>query len=218
MSESASKEPTAMAEPVSSTRLAAQPRLLARAAAILELEGLDAVQARRVAAEAECSVGTLYNVFGDIDGLIVAVNAETLGLLGEAVRAGAEATAGQGLGDRMQALATAYMRFALDNRRRWEAVFKHRLPPGRPVPPSYLEDQARLLAVIEVVLGGVVPDRERRATAARALYGAVHGIVALALDDRLGGQMMRELEVQLAFIVEVAARGLNAGPQAGTGS
>ncbi len=201
-----------MTEPVSSKRLAAQPRLLARATAILEREGLEAVQARRVAAEAECSVGTLYNVFGDIDGLIVAVNAETLGMLGEAVRAGADASAGQGLGGQMHALATAYMRFALDNRRRWEAVFKHRMPSGRPVPPSYLEDQARLLAVIEIVLAEVLPDRERRSAAARALFGAVHGIVALALDDRLGGQMMRELEAQLAFIVDVAARGLVAAP------
>lgn len=208
-----------MAEAVSTTRLAAQSKLLARAAAILEQEGLDAVQARRVAAEAECSVGTLYNVFGDIDGLILAVNAGTLGKLGEAVRAGADATSGQGLEARMHALAIAYMHFALDNRHRWEAVFKHRLPPGRQVPPSYLEDQSRLIMVIEVVLGDVVPDRGRRATAARALFGAVHGIVALALDDRLGGQMMRELEAQLAIIVEVAARGLLAGQlSAGAGT
>ena len=202
-----------MSEPLSTTRHAAQPRLLARAAAILEQEGLEAVQARRVAAEAECSVGTLYNVFGDIDGLIVAVNAGTLAMLGEAVRSSAEATSGQGLEARMHALAMAYMRFALDNRRRWEAVFKHRLPPGRPAPPSYLEDQTRLLAVIEIVLGDVVRDPARRASAARALFGAVHGIVALALDDRLGGQMMRELEVQLSFIVEIAARGLLSAPR-----
>lgn len=212
MSQGAIEETKIMAESGTTSRHAAQPRLLARAAAILEQEGLEAVQARRIAAEAECSVGTLYNVFGDIDGLIVAVNAETLAMLGQAVRAGAEATTSEGLGDRMHALAMAYMRFALDNHRRWEAVFKHRMPPGRPVPPSYLEDQERLLTVIEIVLGDVVPDPERRATAARALFGAVHGIVALALDDRLGGQMMRELEVQLAFIVDVAARGLLAGP------
>ena len=33
-------------------------------------EGLAALTARRVAGETGCSVGTLYNVFGQLDGLI----------------------------------------------------------------------------------------------------------------------------------------------------
>lgn len=200
-----------MAETSSSTRVAAQPRILARASAILETEGLEAVQARRIAQEAGCSVGTIYNVYGDIDGLIVAINAETLSQLGEVVRASADATSGNSLETAMLALAMAYMRFALENRQRWEAVFKHRFAAGREVPPSYLDDQARLLAVIEGVLRPVIQEPAGRAVAARALFGSVHGIVALALDYRIGGQVMRELEEQLRFIVEVAAHGLAAG-------
>ena len=48
-------------------------------------EGLGALNARRVAAEADCSVGTLYNIFGQLDGLIDAVNLTTLRLLAEEV-------------------------------------------------------------------------------------------------------------------------------------
>ncbi len=189
-------------------RSTTQQRLLACAATILETEGMAAVQARRVAREADCAVGTLYNVFGDIDGLLLAVNAETLGKLGEAVRAGDAETAGLDLRQQLNGLALVYMRFALANRHRWEAVFKHRLPAGRETPASYLEDQARLLAVIEAPLATVLPESERRAAAARALFGAVHGIVALALDDRLGGQLKQELEAQLEFITDVTSRGL----------
>lgn len=199
-----------MTEPQLTFRSTTQQRLLACAATLLEAEGLAAVQARRVARDADCAVGTLYNVFGDIDGLLLAVNAETLGMLGEAVRAGAADVAGLDLRQQLAGLATVYMRFALANRHRWEAVFKHRLPAGREAPASYLEDQARLLAVIEGPLAAVLPDSERRAAAARALFGAVHGIVALALDDRLGGQLKRELEAQLDFITDVTARGLMA--------
>ncbi|MGE0701098.1 MAG: TetR-like C-terminal domain-containing protein, partial [Hyphomicrobiaceae bacterium] len=170
-----------------------------------------AVQARRVAREAECSVGTLYNDFGDIDGLVIADNATTLARLGEVVRAGMAATSGAPLRDRLEALARAYMRFAIDNQRRWEAVFKHRLPAGRPVPPSYVEDQTRLLAVLEDALSAVLAEPERRAFVARSLFGAVHGIVALSLDERLGGRLRPELEAQMAFIAELAARGLAAG-------
>lgn len=200
-----------MSEPKPTYRDAAHPRLLAVAQRLLEAEGLSAVQARRVSREAGCSVGTLYNVFGDIDGLIIALNAGTLALLGEAVKAGASSAADASLESRLCALALAYMRFAVANPARWEAVFKHRLPPGREVPASYIEDQSRLLAVIEAAIAEVVPDVGQRQAAARALFGAVHGIVALALDDRLGGRLKDELEAQMAFISGVIARGLPTG-------
>ena len=53
-------------------------RLLRTAEAIAAGDGLAELQARRVAREAGCSVGTVYNIFGDIDGLILAVNELTL--------------------------------------------------------------------------------------------------------------------------------------------
>lgn len=184
--------------------------IVARAAAIIAAEGLGAVQARRIAREAGCAVGTIYNLFGDIDGLVIAVNATTLAMLGEAVQA-----AGQNIGDltldlRLSRLALAYMHFALDHTRRWEAVFKHRVMEGREVPASYLEDQSRLLALIETALGDAIPDAGRRGATARALFGAVHGIVALALDNRLGGRLKGELEEQVRRIVGLAARGIEA--------
>jgi AcrR family transcriptional regulator len=194
-----------------SLRDAARPRLLATASALLEAEGLEAVQARRVAAAAGCSVGTLYNVFGDIDGLIIAINEETLGLLGGAVASASSTGDDLEIEQRLRALALIYMRFALDNRRRWEAVFKYRRPEGSDLPTTYVEGRARLLGTIEQALGRTVSDPNRRAAAARALFGAVHGIVSLALDDRLGGQPLAELETQLAFMTELAARGLEAG-------
>ena len=184
--------------------------ILELACRILADEGLDALQARRIAKEADCSVGTLYNIFGDIDGLIVAANSATLAARERALSAGLETAKGLPVRDRMLALAVAYMRFALETRRPWEAVFKHRRPEGSEVPASYLEDQARLLALIEGVLGDTVPPGERRAKVARALFGAVHGIVALALDNRLGGRLREEIEEQVRFIVDIAARGLAA--------
>jgi AcrR family transcriptional regulator len=190
--------------------------VIAKAGAILAEEGLEAVQARRVAREAGCAVGTLYNLFGDIDGLVLALNAATLAMLGEVVQREGAALAGLPLRDRLAGLALAYVRFALAHQRRWEAVFKHRLPPEREAPSSYLEDQARLIAVIEAAIAREVPEPDRRATTARALFGAVHGIVALALDNRLGGRMRDELELQVGIIVGLTARGLEAGRYPGT--
>ena len=194
-----------------SYREATRERLLTSATAILEAEGLEAVQARRVAREAGCSVGTLYNVFGDIDGLIIAMNARSLARLGQVVSAAEAADPSRPLADRLLALAKGYVGFAVANRSRWEAIFKHRLPDGREVPASYLADQARLMALIEEALAGTVSDPERRAFAARGLFAAVHGAVTLALDDRLGGQLHRELEAQIRFITGTMAAAIESG-------
>ena len=105
-------------------------------------------------------------------------------------------------------LAIAYMRFAIENQSRWEAVFKFRRPANSEVPASYLEDQAQLLSLIEAAIGNIMVAPVQRAKAARALFGAVHGIVALAIDNRLGGQLRVELEEQVRFIVDIVARGL----------
>ena len=190
-------------------RDAVRNEIIARAGALIEAEGIAAVQARRIAREAGCSVGTVYNLFGDIDGLVIAVNATTLAMLGAAIHDAAGDLSQLTLEKRLERLATAYADFALSHQRRWEAVFKHRLPDGREVPASYLDDQSRLLAIIETALSDVVfDDGTDHGLVARALFGAVHGIVALALDNRLGGRSRAELYAQTRFIASLSARGL----------
>ena len=45
---------------------------------LIEEEGLSSVQARRIAVEAGCAVGSIYNVFEDLDELIIELNRRTL--------------------------------------------------------------------------------------------------------------------------------------------
>jgi len=191
-----------------SFRESLRAEIVAKAGALVEAEGLEAVQARRIARDAGCAVGTIYNLFGDIDGLIIAINATTLEMLGEAISAEAGPLLTLPLQQRLFRLATTYVGFARHHRRRWEAVFKHRLADGREVPSSYVDDQNRLLAVIEAAIAPLIEDNDHRRLVARALFGAVHGIVALALDNRLGGRPASEMDAQIEIIVRLAARGL----------
>ena len=182
--------------------------ILTLACDLLETEGLDALQARRIAKDADCSVGTVYNIFGDIDGLIMAANSRTLTAMGQALQDALQVAGPQPLRDSLMTLATAYTQFAIANQRPWDAVFRYHRPDGAGVSAAYLADQARLLVLIEEAIRISIPDAARRAKAARALFAAVHGIVALALDNRLGGQLRAELEEQVQFIVDILARGL----------
>ncbi len=187
-----------------------EARMIDIAERVIAAEGIAAMQARRVAQEADCSVGTLYNVFGGLDGLVVAVNMRTLAALGEQLSATARGAEQGTLEQQLMALALAYRDFAVQQNRRWRALFEHKMEPGKPVPASYREAQASLFALVEAALRGVIADATERFSAARALFAAVHGIVTLALDNKLGGQDAAETERQVRFIVSAAARGLAA--------
>ena len=184
-------------------------RLLTVAERLIAEEGLAAVQARRVASEAGCSVGTVYNVYGDIDGLVLAANAETLHDLGGALEAVRRRVSGADVEDRLMALAVTYLDFAISNQRRWRAVFEHRLPDGYPTPESYVADRRALLALIEAELAHAVPDGEARIDAARALFSATHGNVLLALDGKLGDIAPDRCERQIRFLVHHVVSGLS---------
>ncbi len=184
--------------------------ILAIAKTRVAKDGLGSLQARRIAAEAKCSVGSLYNVFGDIDGLILAVNIATVAELGQALKANVDATRGQPSDARLVSLALAYMRFALDHLNSWKAVFEHRLPDHTEVPPGYRSDQARLLSLIETIIASEIADGRLRARAGRALFAAVHGNIALSVDNKLATFSEAELSEEITFIVRAAGNGLRA--------
>jgi AcrR family transcriptional regulator len=175
---------------------------------IIACEGLAGVQARVIAEKAECSVGSLYNLFGDRDGLITAANRETLLQMEVPLRAAAEAMRGAALNDRLTALALAYMRFAFSNLNRWLAVFEFRLPPGRDLPDDYRAQRAELLSLLESAIAPDIADAPLRSRAARALFGAVHGIIVLAVNNKLSTFDANQAESEIRFIVDAAARGL----------
>lgn len=184
-------------------------KLLAAAEAIIANEGYAAVQARRVATEAGCAIGTVYNIYGDIDGLILAANTRTLSDLAVALKDAQIRSEGQDLEARLMSLANAYLDFATLNQLRWRAVFEHRLPDDYPIPQAFLDDRRGLLALIESEIGDTGPsDPEERQDAARALFSATHGNVLLALDAKLGPFEPDRCERQIRFLVHHVVIGL----------
>jgi AcrR family transcriptional regulator len=188
------------------TRLKA--RMLQIAEGVLEAEGLAALQARRVAKDADCAVGTLYNIFNGIDGLIIAANTQTLRAFGRNADAAMRRAAGGTLEHQLMALALAYLDFAIAHPKRLKAVFDHQMSEHAEVPADYRADQDQLFALIEAPLTEQFADPGERAMTARAMFSAVHGIVAMALDRKLGPFDVKETERQVRMVVELMARGV----------
>ena len=188
------------------TRLKA--RMLQIAEGVLEADGLAGLQARRIAKEADCAVGTLYNIFNGIDGLIIAANTQTLRAFGRNAEAAMRRSQGGTLEAQLLALALAYLDFAIAHPKRLKAVFDHQMSEAAEVPPDYRADQDQLFALIEAPLAMHFADEKERAMAARGMFAAVHGIVLMALDRKLGPFDVKETEGQVRLIVELMARGL----------
>ncbi|MEQ1719136.1 MAG: TetR/AcrR family transcriptional regulator [Hyphomicrobium sp.] len=184
--------------------------VLAIARQMLETEGLSALHARRIAQSAGCSVGSLYNVFGDLDGLIIAVNMQTVADLRKALTASDLGSAALKLDERLADLAITYARFAVANAYRWRALFEHTLTGDRTIPETYRNDQAQLLSLIEKNIASEISDTAMRVRAGRALFAAVHGIVLLAIDSKLAPFDPQAMELEIRFIVKAAAHGLGA--------
>jgi AcrR family transcriptional regulator len=107
-------------------------------------------------------------------------------------------------------LALAYLDYALENPRRWKALFQHRLAEGGELPGWYREQQARLFSRVEEPVARLVPglDEARRALLGRTVFSATHGVVSLGLDEKLASLPPHVLREQLDALVRAIGRGL----------
>jgi AcrR family transcriptional regulator len=190
--------------------------LIDAAEEIIARDGLAALRARDIAAAAGCALGAIYNAFDDLDAIVFAVNMRTLALLdrslGDAMRR--KSSTGVSAEDpdlgRLIRLALAYLEFAAKNGPRWRALFEHRLQDGQTVPEWFTAELNRVFQYVEEPMRTIRPGLAagELAELARAVFSAVHGVVSLGLEQKLGEIPVRRLREQTATIVTAIVRGL----------
>jgi AcrR family transcriptional regulator len=203
---------------------AVREALIKTALKLMEKGGLDNVKARAVADLGGVSVGTIYNLFGNFDGLILAANRtiyDELGALGVRRTKEVEAAIKQrtAAGDlpntaqartlaRLTALAETYVEFVAANANRWSALLafnRTRAMRGN------ADNGEQLNTLIDIIGAGLseVPrwtTAEQRRGAARMLWSAVHGVVTMNFfggDEPTARQRtLRLLEMLLTTMVD----------------
>ena len=182
-------------------------RLLLSAEKTIAEHGLAGLKARDLAADAGCALGAIYTVFDDLDDLVLRVNGRTLQRL--------EAALDSAVGDvdaaeALAALARAYLDFARREEPSWRALFEHRLARNAPVPDWYAEQRNRLFGRLDGPLSQLIAgqDASARVGLARTLFSAVHGVVALGLEEKIADTPPQVLDQQLATLVRLLAHGL----------
>ncbi len=191
---------------------ALREQLIEAAERTIAEKGLAALKARDLAREAGCAVGTIYNIFEHMYELVLCVGSRTLAMLETALEAvplsGGHHSTEKAANDLVR-LALAYLEFAATHTVRWRALFEHRMGEARPLAEWFVEQQHRLFAQVERPLAGLMPelDRDARRILARTIFSAVHGIVALGLEEKLASLPFADLAGQLAATVRAIATG-----------
>ncbi|MEM7121659.1 MAG: TetR/AcrR family transcriptional regulator [Pseudomonadota bacterium] len=157
---------------------------LAAARDIIREDGLSALTARRVAHAIGYSPGTLYNVFDDLDDLIVHMNGRTLDALYDDLMQVAKT---DDPARDLKALLAGYLAFLDGNRNLWGVLFEHRLSGDAALPDWYLQKIDQVLGLIETTLARRLPDldRDNLKDAARILWASLHGICSLSGSGKL---------------------------------
>ena len=182
--------------------------MLDKARDTIASKGLISLKVRDVAEAADCSIGSVYNEFGDFDGLILTINRETVTRLTDALRSIRSADPRADL----IGLATGYLDFAVSNTNLLRATFEHRMEGDRPFPQDILDMVMEAFALMYSPLIRLLPDRDpvELALIARTMFSAAHGIVSLGLEDRMVAVPQNQLKEQLTQFVEAQLAGLGA--------
>lgn len=175
--------------------------------------GLAGLKARELAQDIGCALGAIYNLVADMDELVLRVGSRTLKRLDAALSAAESEDApasADAAADRLVAVALAYCAFARDNLQLWRVLFEHRMVEGAVVPDWAVSEQMTLFRHILEPLSVLVPDRDEpeRMLMSRTLFSAVHGVVAIGLEEKLIAVPRRDLDRQIEGLVRLVCRGL----------
>lgn len=151
--------------------------------------GLSALSARGLATAVGYSVGTLYNLFDNLDHIVLTLNGATLQALHTRlteVQMAAKADKVEPI-VAITRLAGAYIEFASASPHLWQAMFSHRLPPGMAMPPAYDALIADVFRLVESVLAPLFTKGAEAecSRSARILWAGIHGMLALNADGKL---------------------------------
>jgi len=193
-------------------RKALRYRLIEAAESEIADLGMHGLKARNVTTKAGCALGGLYNAVTDLDGLIILVNSRTLERLSKKLRASTTKDAQPD--QAIEALAKAYVEFALSETHLWFAVFNHRLPDDQDLPQWHKDEYINLIENIATPLSKLDPELSTDALALRAqtLFASVNGVVQLSLNGQFAGSPRENLLDEVLALVAAITRGIKKDP------
>ena len=191
--------------------------ILDAAQAIIESNGLAGLSAREIARRIGYSPGTIYNMFENLDDVVLHVEARVLDELDARLAGALTQGAPQ---DRARELAQTYLAFTHERPKLWNLLFEHYMPGGADTPAWYQQKLELLMTHVETALEPHFPpgaDANRK-RAARVLWAGVHGITSLSTANKLSNITTEAAGPFVADLVTHYLAGLRANASEGKGA
>lgn len=150
---------------------------------IVERNGITGLSAREIARMIGYSPGTLYNIFENLDDVLLTLQVQLMGRTVEHLK---RVPLGHDGEKNIEALSNAYVDFALVNRRMWNLFLAHNLPAGKTVPAPFHDYTNSLVDIVKGALAQVAPNlsSEDLDTTARSFLAGLNGIMAFAATEK----------------------------------
>jgi len=171
--------------------------------ALIAEKGFTAFSAREVAKRIGYTIGTIHNVFGNVDGLLTAINTATFAAWADTLTASLDAAND----DRIAALVAGFFAFARDNPHRWAAIYDHR-PACETLTGEQEATRGRLMVIVAAEIARALdrPVDTALGTFARSLVATVHGHCSFAITGSWAAMGQHDPEqVALARVRESLA-------------
>lgn len=158
--------------------------MVAQAAeSLVRNEGFRGLGMRRLAAAIGYAPNSIYNAVGDLDQVILRVNARTLGRLHAALLSAIDTNASPR--DNALGLAEAYLIFVDADPRVWSLLFEHIAAPEVPFPDWYAQALSQPVGLVDTVLEPLIADPAERRSAVAVLWAGLHGLASLSTSNKL---------------------------------
>lgn len=181
--------------------------ILEAAEQLIEAGGLAGLSAREIAKKIGYSPGTIYNVFENLDDLILHVEARMLDALSQRL---AKTIPESDPSRNLLEIAQTYLHFTHQNPKLWNLLFEHHLPAGVEAPGWYKEKLEALMTRVEAEVARLIsnPDNDAVKRAARVLWAGVHGITSLSTADKLSNVTTETAGLLIEDLVKTFLAGL----------
>lgn len=175
--------------------------ILDAAQAIIEANGLAGLSAREIARRIGYSPGTIYNMFHNLDDVVLHIEARVLDALDQRLVAALEGGRPE---DKVSRLAETYLAFTHERPKLWNLLFEHYMPPDSQSPGWYQQKLEMLMSRVEEAMAPLFPAEAtlERQRAARVLWAGVHGITSLATANKLSNVTTEAANLLVRDLIE----------------
>ncbi|MEH6629747.1 MAG: TetR/AcrR family transcriptional regulator [Halopseudomonas aestusnigri] len=182
--------------------------ILEAAQNLVEADGYPSLSMRKIGSSIGYSPGTIYNIFANLDDLVLQLNARTLDEMYVSL---VKTKSNNSVEVNFDQLLCGYLEFVDTNRNLWRALFDHRPSTESVLPDWYDARIEKLLSLIDDTLKPYFNDEDttklRKFSA--TLWAGLHGIISLTDSNKLDVISDSDPLELCRFLVENFLGGLN---------